>query len=126
MNETGEPAAVLLVSGDLMASSWIRPPAVEANAKVDVAVSINAALKMAESKRYSLAIVDLGLAGQQIRELVEGLRRSDPSQRIFAYGPHVQDHVLQAAEAAGCDRVLTRGQLHSQIARIIADAAGLG
>ena len=122
MDQQREPAAVLLVSGDLMAGSWLRQPAAAAKVKVDVAASADAALQFAESTRYALVIVDLSAVGQGIRELVDGLREIDASQRILAYGPHVQDHVLEAAKTAGCDRVLTRGQFHAQVAQIFADA----
>ncbi len=38
-----------------------------------------------------------------------------PPQAIVAFGPHVHAAKLAAAEAAGCDLVLTRGQFDAQM-----------
>ena len=112
---------ILLISGDLMAGSWLAGPAAQAGAKVDTAGGTAAALEMADRNAYRLAIIDLSTAGKDLAALVEGLRRANGSIQILAYGPHVQEHLLGAARDAGCDRVLTRGQFHAQAAEIIAE-----
>jgi DNA-binding response OmpR family regulator len=109
-----------LVSGDLMAASWLTGPAAQASTKLDTAATSAAALQMADKGSYWLVIIDLSIAGKDLAVLVEGLRRANASMHILAYGPHVQDHLLRVARDAGCDQVLTRGQFHTQAAEIIA------
>jgi len=111
---------ILFISGDLMAGSWLAGPAAQTGAKLDTAGSTVAALEMADRNPYRLAIIDLSTAGKDLAALVEGLRRANRSIHILAYGPHVQEHLLDGARDAGCDRVLTRGQFHAQAAEIIA------
>ncbi len=38
-----------------------------------------------------------------------------PRGRIVAFGPHVQVEKLRAARLAGCDQVVTRGQVHRDL-----------
>jgi hypothetical protein len=42
-----------------------------------------------------------------------------PPKSIIAFGPHVHAEKLQAAEAAGCNLVLTRGQFDSEMETIL-------
>jgi DNA-binding response OmpR family regulator len=118
--ESNPTPRILLISGDLMAGSWLTAPAAQAGAKLDTTGSTSAALEMAGKVEYQLVIVDLNVAGKDLADVVEGLRRANASVHILAYGPHVQNHLLDAARDAGCDQVLTRGQFHAQAAEIIA------
>ena len=49
---------------------------------------------------------------EQIMKRVQGL---NPRPRIVAYGPHVKEDLLQAAQGVGCDAVMSRGQFDKQI-----------
>ena len=51
------------------------------------------------------------LAGDDLEALVKALRGHAPFAKILAFGPHVDEQRLDKARAAGCDKVLTRGQL---------------
>ncbi len=73
-----------------------------------------------ETKEVTTCVIDL--SSTEVSELVpllERLRSSFPPARVVAFGPHVQIDRLGAAAEAGCDQVLTRGQLNSQIDRLI-------
>lgn len=62
-----------------------------------------------------LASIDVSGLGAAVSQL----RSSYPATRVVAFGPHVQTERLAAATEAGCEQVLTRGQLNSQIDRLI-------
>jgi hypothetical protein len=70
-------------------------------------------------------IVDLETPGLDPAALMRELPASRP--RVIAFGPHVHKERLDAARQAGCDAVLTRGQISSGPAVIreaIVGAAG--
>jgi DNA-binding NarL/FixJ family response regulator len=58
-----------------------------------------------------LVLIDLTLPKLELDRTVAAVRERFPAARIVAYGPHVQEFALAAAAAAGCDEVLSRGQL---------------
>jgi CheY-like chemotaxis protein len=111
--------AILLLTNDLMASSRAAGTARQSGTTLHTVANSVAALQQLQEAAYSLAIVDLTTVGSAIGALVEDLKRIQPELSIMAYGPHVQEHLLEAARSAGCDRVLTRGQFHAQMTEII-------
>ena len=65
----------------------------------------------------SCCLVDLSsIEAAAISVAVESLRTRFPDAKLVAFGPHVQENRLQAAAHAGCDPVLTRGQLNANLA----------
>ena len=67
-------------------------------------------------------LVDLSLDGLDLPAAVAAIRTAAPSARIVAFGAHVNEAALAAAEAAGCDLVLPRGQFHKQYAELLRGA----
>jgi hypothetical protein len=61
-------------------------------------------------------LIDLEHPEANVAELVKELLPSERRPKLVAYGPHVKESMLAAAEAAGCDLVLSRGEFHSQFA----------
>jgi hypothetical protein len=55
---------------------------------------------------------------------VAPLRAERPTVRIVAYGAHVDDAALAAAEAAGADRVLARSRFFHDPAAAVAPGSG--
>ena len=53
-----------------------------------------------------VVIIDLARFG----DVVAAIRAAAPDARIVAFGPHVDDELLQQARAAGADSVLPRSQ----------------
>lgn len=77
-----------------------------------------------EKSASAWVAVDLTTPGLKIAALVETLRGlAEPPSAIVAFGPHVQNVRLDAARAAGCDAVLTRGQFHSQLESILRESS---
>jgi CheY-like chemotaxis protein len=58
-------------------------------------------------------VIDLETPGVDIADLVVAIRPQG-DLRVVAFGPHVHAARLEAARAAGCDAVLSRGQVSSQ------------
>ncbi len=67
-----------------------------------------------------VVLLDLSMAGFDPRQWVPRLRASaNPPRGIVAYSPHVHQERLAAAAEAGCDEVLTRGQLHAKLDAVL-------
>lgn len=71
-----------------------------------------------------VAIVDLKLPSLAIDDLRAQLIQAHDAVRIVASGPHVHTKLLAAAEAAGCDLVVSRGQLDREGAALISQLLG--
>jgi DNA-binding NtrC family response regulator len=116
--------AVVLLSGDLMGASRIEGAARLAGVDYQMIGSVDAAVDCCAARPVALVMVDLATSRLDVASLVERLKgRTDNVPAIVAYGPHVHEAVLDAAKAAGCDQVLSRGQFMSQAGAIIAQFA---
>ena len=72
----------------------------------------------------AFVILDLSTAGLNPRELVPQLRpRLADGGRIVAFGPHVHTATLAAAEEAGCDLVVSRGEFHARVDDYLRESA---
>lgn len=110
---------VLLVSGDLLAASQIEGYVTAAASELRTS---SPASVESDPGGASLVLIDLASASAELSAMVKTLRSQNPLAIILAYGPHVQEGRLKAAEEAGCDHVLTRGQFHNQGGQLIANA----
>lgn len=68
----------------------------------------------------TLLIIDLSSLGAEVESSIRELKAAYPNARLVAYGPHVHEELLATAHRAGCDEVLTRGQMNQQAGRLIA------
>lgn len=69
-----------------------------------------------------LVILDLTIGGLNLTELVAQLRARLPAVAgIWAFGPHVHESKLAEASAAGCERVLARGQFYARLDALLAE-----
>lgn len=83
-------------------------------------MTVAALVSQAESG-VDMVILDLTTSRLNVAEAIAQLRAlSKPPKSIIAYGPHVQEAALQAAQEAGCDLVLTRGQFNAQMDELLA------
>ena len=112
--------AVLLLSGDLMGASRVEGAVRQVGTAFRMVGSVDAAAQWCAEQPVSLVIVDLATAGVDVSELVSRLTGcGGNAPAIVAYGPHVQEAVLDTAQSAGCDAVFARGQFMGQVAAII-------
>lgn len=68
-----------------------------------------------------VCLVDLSdVSSKALVATADALRERFPSARLAAFAPHVHEAKLAAAAAAGFDPVLSRGQVSSQLPRLLA------
>jgi CheY-like chemotaxis protein len=66
-----------------------------------------------------LLLIDLQHSNVNLAELISTLRPQHPQLRVIAYGPHVDEALLENARQAGCDQVLSRGQFNQQASSLL-------
>ncbi len=118
MTDAPIPPAGFLLSGDLFFSSKITGAADVLGLKTRVfgkAADVPAAIAETQPR---LLIIDLSLPGLNVGELTAAIP-TDHRPEVIAYDAHVRTDQLAAAKAAGCDSVLSRGQLSSQVMEIL-------
>ena len=74
----------------------------------------------AMEQQAKMLLVDLGGIPTLDWDGITAVRDRCPELKLIAFGPHVQAVKLAEAEAAGCDLVLTRGQMLKEGARRLA------
>jgi CheY-like chemotaxis protein len=122
-------ALLALLTADLMQTSQVAGAAQRVGGRLRVFATVDAltsALAAANSadETARLVIVDLTLPGLDVAALMAGLRALPLGQpRTLAFGPHVHADRLAAALAAGCERVVSRGQFHAQMDALLAEAS---
>jgi hypothetical protein len=71
-----------------------------------------------DASEVSAGVVDLtAVPIGDISLVAQSFRERFPQIQLAAFGPHVHDAHLEAAQAAGFQDVLTRGQLNANIGR---------
>jgi CheY-like chemotaxis protein len=114
-----EPADAVLLCSDLTVGAPLWGAAQQAGVRLQTVPS-PALLAQALASGARLLLVDLTLAGLDVAAVVGQARTAAPRPiTIVAFGPHVHEAALQAARAAGCDLVLSRGQFLAQAAAIV-------
>ncbi len=113
-----EQPRVLLVCSDLFFSTQLKGRAESAGAAVDVELSPGRVAERVSGGDYSHIVLDLESAGLNVAGLLDGLS-AEGRPEVIAFGPHVQTARLEAARAAGCDHVVSRGQIASSLALLL-------
>jgi DNA-binding NarL/FixJ family response regulator len=110
--------SVLLASTDLM----FAPRVSDAARALGGTCRMVSAGQLAEAlnPETRLVLLDLSLAGLDPQQVVASVRSSAPSAGVVAFGPHVHEARLEAARAAGCNEVVSRGELHGRLPAILA------
>ncbi len=104
---------------DLMFGSRVRLEAERAGLSLTTVSSGTGLSEALETNEGSLILVDLTSMSLELPELVRLVRARSPASQITAFGPHVQQARLETAREAGCDRVLTRGQIDQQVQQLL-------
>jgi DNA-binding response OmpR family regulator len=112
------PTKVLLACGDLFFSTQLRSAAQAAGASVDLELSAERILPRAATGDYTQLVLDVELPHLDMAAVVKSLP-AEHRPRVIAFGPHMQTARLAAARAAGCDVVLSRGQISSNLAQCL-------
>lgn len=111
----------IMLTADLMFSSRVASAATMLGVPLNVCMSpARLSEQLAESGPTTrLVIVDSTLPRLDWTALVATVREQAPLAAIVAFGPHVDVAALEAAAAAGCDVVLTRGQFQQCYASLL-------
>lgn len=111
---------VWYLTDDLMFSSRVLSHAERAgHAVIMLASPAMLADRIQQADSPQLVIIDLSVPGLEIASLVTAVRAAAPGAHILAYAPHVHVDKLAAAQAAGCDQVMSNGQFDRSYAGIL-------
>lgn len=114
---------VVLLAADLTVVSRLQGAASRAGARLHTASNAGDAEEYCGGLQPALLIIDLALPNVDLA-FVQRLKSGEArSPTIIAFGPHVHEERLAAADAAGCDVVLSRGAFWSQVDTLLTDAA---
>jgi CheY-like chemotaxis protein len=101
---------LVLFSGDLMLGARVEGAARKCELAMVTCASSESAITAAADECL-VVLIDLRTPGINLAELVESLRQPPTNTTIIACAPHVHTERLEAARQAGCDLIVTRGQL---------------
>ena len=107
----------LLLTADMVTVSRVDAAAQASGLKVEIVDDIASVTERAADVRFVL--VDLACPGLSVTDLVTALP-TDTRPQIIAWAAHVHTGRLDAARAAGCDQVLSRGGFFAQLTDILA------
>ncbi len=114
---------MLLLTQDLMIGSRMEGVARQHGLKLLTLGSQAEVIEVASETESQILIVDLQVCDLDIGTFVKSVRSSRGSGErplpIVAFGPHVQEANLAAAQKAKCDAVLTRGQLDREAGNLV-------
>lgn len=116
---------IVFLTTDLMMSSNVSSHARQKGIGFKTIDAADAAIKLIEEERPHLFIIDLQSPSLDINHLGELVRELPDSvcPLTIAYAQHVNVELLQQAQTAGFDQVLTRGQFNSQVGQIVKEVA---
>jgi len=116
--------SLLILTADLMFSSRAQMAARSVGKQAHLAMSLPRAVEVLAENEVTTVCVDLGAPGIEAAAALTALREASRVQplRTIAYAPHVHEAKLAAAQAAGYDAVLTRGQFDRSLLEIAASA----
>jgi len=105
---------ILVVGANLMFASKILETARALG--ISAAQAASDSTELASAKLVVLDLEKLGVEG--VRQL-----RGRTKAKLIGYASHVADDVLAGARDAGCDEVLTRGQLSARLPQLLSGGA---
>lgn len=121
MPETPEADAsrlLIILSADLMLPSQVRA-AVGHAWQVQCAGNLDRFRQLVSDCAPDVVLVDLELPALDLPAIVGQFAAGT---RVVAYGSHVHTQRLESARQAGCDRVVTRGELSRHARQILCGA----
>jgi hypothetical protein len=110
--QTDTGGRVLVVCSDLFFSTQVANMVRTAGFEAVLEMQAARAPGLLSSGCWAAAVVDMETSGVDLAGLIASLG-PEPRPRVVAFGPHVQTAKFEAAQAAGCDALLTRGQISS-------------
>ena len=119
--------SVLFLTKDLLFSSRIVGVAQSRQIELSVVSEADQLLANTTAKQVELVLLDLSTPSCDPKQLLPQLRRlARPPKAVVAFGPHVHEAKLTAAEETGCDQVLSRGEFNNRIAEVLVKYVAVG
>lgn len=115
---------VVAAVSDLFFASKLKEAAAGAGVHLVFAGSLEETVERAAQAHANLVLLDLNGEGYSRLDAVRALK-ADPRTRsatTVGYLSHVMTELKEAAEAAGCDRVLARSAFVKLLPKILAEA----
>lgn len=112
---------VLGLVADLFFSARIRETAKQLGAPCEIVATVAPFLARVREAKPALVLVDMNLRSGDALDAVRALR-ADPATKeltVVGYLHDIQESEMEAALAAGCSQVLSRGQLSRRLADLI-------
>jgi len=113
MSSSATASDIVVLCSDLFSASEIRGTAELHGISVRLVDTDAEAVQTVTSHPARLLIVDLRNPGLDCVQLVACLPENRP--KLLGFYPHVQTRCLEAAEAAGFDEIVTRGQFSTNL-----------
>jgi CheY-like chemotaxis protein len=111
---------LLLLSSDLMLASAAHGAASRHGAELRSVPNSTSVVAACQDAEVRIVVVDLRTPGLDIGAVASGLKQLSPAPHILACAPHVHEASLAAARAAGCDEVVSRGEVERRLEAAVA------
>jgi hypothetical protein len=109
---------ILYLTNDLLFSSRVTAAAKQVGVRLAVIGSLEQLRERLDAPTPAV-LIDLEHREADAATIKGLLQDLSPRPTMIAYGPHVKDTLLQRAQAAGFDLVLSRGQFDQQIGQLL-------
>ena len=112
--------SLILLTTDLATQSKVAGNLAAAGIPCQVAMSVARLHELLGQAPQSIVAIDLATAGSKATSLIVELKQRNPAPAaVVAFGPHVHEAALAAAQNAGADGVYARGQFLMQAGDIL-------
>jgi hypothetical protein len=116
-SDTPQPHGLLLTR-DLFFSSKVTGTAAALGLRISVVGSVAMLAESASVEGCRCVLFDLECTGITAADVVSAMPTDNPPQ-LIGFGSHVLTALFEAAEAAGFDVLLSRGQFTADLARLL-------
>ncbi len=107
---------ILVLCKDLLFSSQLNGAVQRAGFQPQTCLGMKTCLQGLKDYEILAVVIDLELSPLDLMSLREA---AGAGCRLIAFGPHVHVELLRSAKEAGCNFVLTRGQIASELERVL-------
>jgi DNA-binding NarL/FixJ family response regulator len=117
-------APVHALLDDLFFRSRIEATAAAAGVGLHVSRTLEELRGAVEAEGSGGVLVDLGMGTDEAVAAIRALKRMSEPPIVVAWGSHVDAEALEAARAAGADRVLARSAFTRRLPDLLRELAG--
>ncbi len=115
---------ILFLTKDLMIQSNASSAARQSGAMIKAIGNLEEAMTMFSEQSDAMLLVDLQTPGLDVGQLLERLSAIDASsRRAIAFAQHVEVDLIEQAQGAGFEAVMTRGQFSRNLPGIVKEYA---